>query len=70
MDDYEKELYMVQGFAAASGSGPGAPGSLLPGPPSSEFVQDGEWAKLVVGGLWGLLYNSLVKQEIVPLNEE
>ena len=50
MDDYEKELYMVQGFAAASGSGPGAPGSLLPGPPSSEFVQDGEWAKLVVGG--------------------
>jgi hypothetical protein len=31
MDDYEKELYMVQGFAAASGSVAGAPGSMLPG---------------------------------------
>ncbi len=42
MDDYEKEYYMVQGFAAAAGSGPGGPGSLLSGPASSEFVQDGQ----------------------------
>jgi|FrelakmetLWP11LW_1041352.scaffolds.fasta_scaffold570224_1 hypothetical protein len=46
MDDYEKEYYMVQGFAAAAGSGPGGPGSLLSGPASSEFVQDGQQGHL------------------------
>ena len=45
MDDYEKEYFMVQGFAAAAGSGPGGPGSLLPGAPSSEFSQDGSQGK-------------------------
>lgn len=53
MDDYEKEFYMVQGFAAASGSVPGPPGSLLSGPPSSEFVQDGQQG-IVVLILWNL----------------
>ena len=43
MDDYEKEYFMVQGFAAAAGSGPG--GSMLPGSASSEFVSDGQQGK-------------------------
>jgi hypothetical protein len=42
MDDYEQEYFMVQGFAAAAGSGPGGPGSMLPGSASSEFVSDGQ----------------------------
>ena len=47
MDDYEKEYFMVQGFAAAAGSGPGGPGSMLPGSASSEFVSDGQQGEIV-----------------------
>ena len=47
MDDYEKEYFMVQGFAAAAGSGAGGPGSMLPGSASSEFVSDGQQGEIV-----------------------